>query len=441
MASGSSSSSMSHLVAPMKQTDPNTDVVIAVTATTLLKGNRYVCEVCNKGFPREQNLTLHGRIHNLPFSLKTRAPKHPGARKVYLCPEPTCQHHNLSHGLGDFGGLKKHYLRKHCTQKNFQCNTCSKMYAAETDLKAHLKVCGKRGYVCRCGARFARGNNFFAHQQYCATKELEALAGHSPTLQMGDGSRKITTNSNNSHFMGSTTPYAPTFNMGDNSMGSTRNDNPNGLIGLYTSHPDPHISAFQNLSKSYHFATPDQSQFCPSGIDNESLMTNPSIGSNFCQLFPDTFSPLLPHQNQPELQEDLDSMFYTDLVMGKSPLDNVNIMGDGWNIYENGEGSNTNTINGVTVDQSSSYNLLPGVHNTNSLNGMPNFVCGEGSSTVHQEFDGSYDKGSNYDYGDCSGQSDNGYGMETSNYETSAAAAGTVAPYGQILNQFRGFWF
>lgn len=136
--------------------DPDGYLLMELSPTTILDSNRHICEVCYKGFARKQNLTLHRRSHNLPYSLKTRTPNDPVLKKVYLCPEPTCRRNHPAHALGDFGGLKKHYLRKHCDQKNYKCDTCDKAYTVETDLRAHLKTCGKKRYICHCGARFSR---------------------------------------------------------------------------------------------------------------------------------------------------------------------------------------------------------------------------------------------------------------------------------------------
>ncbi|KAL0692763.1 hypothetical protein Bca4012_059943 [Brassica carinata] len=92
---------------------PNSDAeVIALSPKTLMATNRFICEVCNKGFQREQNLQLHRRGHNLPWKLKQKSTKEV-KRKVYLCPEPTCVHHDPSRALGDLTGIKKHYYRKH----------------------------------------------------------------------------------------------------------------------------------------------------------------------------------------------------------------------------------------------------------------------------------------------------------------------------------------
>ena len=133
-----------------------TSHVVAVSPDTLLDVKRYVCETCYKGFIREQNLQLHGWTHNLPFILRRNSSNE--TKKVYICPESTCIYHNPSHAIGDLGGLKKHYLRKHVTEKNHKCITCSKAYAVEVDLKAHLKICGKKKHTCSCGMKFKKYN-------------------------------------------------------------------------------------------------------------------------------------------------------------------------------------------------------------------------------------------------------------------------------------------
>lgn len=96
--------------------DPNAEVV-ALSPTTLMATNRFVCEICNKGFQRDQNLQLHRRGHNLPWKLRQRTTAEV-KKRVYICPEPTCVHHNPSRALGDLTGIKKHYSRKHGEKKN-----------------------------------------------------------------------------------------------------------------------------------------------------------------------------------------------------------------------------------------------------------------------------------------------------------------------------------
>lgn len=116
--------------------------------------NRYICEVCHKGFQRDQNLQLHRRGHNLPWKLKQR-PTTQVKKRVYVCPEPTCVHHDPSRALGDLTGIKKHFCRKH-GEKKWKCDKCSKRYAVQSDWKAHTKICGTREYRCDCGTIFSR---------------------------------------------------------------------------------------------------------------------------------------------------------------------------------------------------------------------------------------------------------------------------------------------
>ena len=138
--------------------DPDAEV-IALSPKTLLATNRFVCEICNKGFQRDQNLQLHRRGHNLPWKLRQRTSKDI-RKRVYVCPEASCVHHNPSRALGDLTGIKKHFCRKH-GEKKWKCERCSKKYAVQSDWKAHMKTCGTREYKCDCGTLFSRFCFFF----------------------------------------------------------------------------------------------------------------------------------------------------------------------------------------------------------------------------------------------------------------------------------------
>ncbi|KAJ8497435.1 hypothetical protein OPV22_007987 [Ensete ventricosum] len=179
-----SSANTPHSAAPPKKKrnlpgNPNPDAeVIALSPKTLLATNRFICEVCNKGFQREQNLQLHRRGHNLPWKLKQKNPNEV-RRRVYLCPEPTCVHHDPSRALGDLTGIKKHYCRKH-GEKKWKCDKCSKRYAVQSDWKAHSKICGTREYRCDCGTLFSRRDSFITHRAFC-----DALAQESGRLPGG----------------------------------------------------------------------------------------------------------------------------------------------------------------------------------------------------------------------------------------------------------------
>ncbi|MCD7465205.1 hypothetical protein HAX54_000783 [Datura stramonium] len=155
--------------------DPDAEV-IALSPNTLMATNRFVCEICSKGFQRDQNLQLHRRGHNLPWKLRQRT-SNEVKKRVYVCPESTCVHHDPSRALGDLTGIKKHFCRKH-GEKKFKCERCTKKYAVHSDWKAHMKTCGTREYRCDCGTLFSRRDSFITHRAFC-----DALAQESARSQ------------------------------------------------------------------------------------------------------------------------------------------------------------------------------------------------------------------------------------------------------------------
>lgn len=157
--------------------DPTAEVV-ALSPTTLMATNRFVCEICNKGFQRDQNLQLHRRGHNLPWKLRQRTSTEV-RKRVYICPEPSCVHHNPARALGDLTGIKKHFSRKH-GEKKWKCDKCSKKYAVQSDWKAHQKTCGTREYKCDCGTIFSRRDSFITHRAFC-----DALAEENSKVNQG----------------------------------------------------------------------------------------------------------------------------------------------------------------------------------------------------------------------------------------------------------------
>ncbi|XP_006287797.2 protein indeterminate-domain 12 [Capsella rubella] len=173
--------------------DPDAEV-IALSPKTLLATNRFVCEICNKGFQRDQNLQLHRRGHNLPWKLKQKSSKEQQRKKVYVCPETSCAHHHPSRALGDLTGIKKHFCRKH-GEKKWKCEKCSKFYAVQSDWKAHTKICGTREYRCDCGTLFSRKDSFITHRAFCDALAEESARIHSTS------SSSILTNPNPNHFM------------------------------------------------------------------------------------------------------------------------------------------------------------------------------------------------------------------------------------------------
>ncbi|CAN6976836.1 unnamed protein product [Brassica rapa subsp. trilocularis] len=155
--------------------DPNSEV-IALSPKTLLATNRFVCEICNKGFQRDQNLQLHRRGHNLPWKLRQKSSQEV-KKKVYVCPETSCVHHDPSRALGDLTGIKKHFCRKH-GEKKWKCDKCSKRYAVVSDWKAHSKICGTKEYKCDCGTLFSRRDSFMTHRAFCDALAEESVRSH-----------------------------------------------------------------------------------------------------------------------------------------------------------------------------------------------------------------------------------------------------------------------
>ncbi|PSS05674.1 Zinc finger protein like [Actinidia chinensis var. chinensis] len=182
--------------------DPEAEV-IALSPKTLMATNRFLCEICGKGFQRDQNLQLHRRGHNLPWKLKQRTSKEP-RKRVYVCPERACVHHHPSRALGDLTGIKKHFCRKH-GEKKWKCEKCSKRYAVQSDWKAHSKTCGTREYKCDCGTVFSRRDSFITHRAFC-----DALAEETARVATATSMNNFSISNNNIsyHFIG-TNPLGP----------------------------------------------------------------------------------------------------------------------------------------------------------------------------------------------------------------------------------------
>ncbi|KAF8398868.1 hypothetical protein HHK36_014732 [Tetracentron sinense] len=187
---------------PAGTPDPDAEVV-SLSPRTLLESDRYVCEICNQGFQRDQNLQMHRRRHKVPWKLLKR--ETPEVRKrVFVCPEPSCLHHDPCHALGDLVGIKKHFRRKHSNHKQWVCEKCSKGYAVQSDYKAHLKTCGTRGHSCDCGRVFSRVESFIEHQDACNAVRIRPEL---QTLQSACLSRTASSTSPSSETNFSTAPW------------------------------------------------------------------------------------------------------------------------------------------------------------------------------------------------------------------------------------------
>ncbi|KAK4775056.1 hypothetical protein SAY86_009991 [Trapa natans] len=190
---------------PAGTPDPDAEV-ISLSPKTLLESDRYVCEICNQGFQRDQNLQMHRRRHKVPWKLLKRETA-VARKRVFVCPEPSCLHHDPCHALGDLVGIKKHYRRKHSSHKQWVCQKCCKAYAVQSDYKAHLKTCGTRGHSCDCGRVFSRVESFIEHQDRCNMSCLRCET--TQALQQACLSRTASSPSPSGDTNFSTVPWPP----------------------------------------------------------------------------------------------------------------------------------------------------------------------------------------------------------------------------------------
>ncbi|XP_022736923.1 protein indeterminate-domain 16-like [Durio zibethinus] len=251
---------------PAGTPDPDAEVV-SLSPKTLLESDRYVCEICNQGFQRDQNLQMHRRRHKVPWKLLKR--ESPVVKKrVFVCPEPSCLHHDPCHALGDLVGIKKHFRRKHSNHKQWVCEKCSKGYAVQSDYKAHLKTCGTRGHSCDCGRVFSRVESFIEHQDAC---HMGRIRPESQALQPACLSRTASSPSRSSDTNFSTAPW-PSLGLAktsDTIFLSPRKDN------------SPKNAHYHNLElRLLTTSNPTEVSVTPKKDDNHSTQLQLSIGSS-----------------------------------------------------------------------------------------------------------------------------------------------------------------
>ncbi|GKU96318.1 hypothetical protein SLEP1_g9568 [Rubroshorea leprosula] len=116
--------------------------VVALSPRTLMAINRYVCEVCHKGFQRDQNLQLHRREHSLPWKLKQR-PNTQVKKRVST----------------SAGSMERRSGSVISAQNGMLFNQIGRL--------AHTKICGTREYWCDCGTIFSRKDSFVTHRAFC----------------------------------------------------------------------------------------------------------------------------------------------------------------------------------------------------------------------------------------------------------------------------------
>lgn len=131
--------------------------VVAPSEAEVQNSENYVCDICpNSRFSRIQNLQFHMRTHNIYYELPEKDVVESTQKKVYICPDSDCIHHNATRALSSIAAVRKHYKRKH-QEKSLRCDICLHEYALKVDLDAHVKKCSKRNYESgRCGSNYSR---------------------------------------------------------------------------------------------------------------------------------------------------------------------------------------------------------------------------------------------------------------------------------------------
>ncbi|CAN4085398.1 unnamed protein product [Withania somnifera] len=217
---------------------------------------------------------MHRRRHKVPWKLLKR--ETPIVRKrVFVCPEPTCLHHDPCHALGDLVGIKKHFRRKHSNHKQWVCEKCSKAYAVQSDYKAHLKTCGTRGHSCDCGRVFSRVESFIEHQDACSMGRLrsESQSLHPPCLSRTASSTPSPSSDTNL----STTPWSNSL-LKKLSSAATHHANPN----IIKSSTKQHNLELQLLTTTTSSSSPafDVSVSSKPNKDHSTYNLQLSIGSS-----------------------------------------------------------------------------------------------------------------------------------------------------------------
>ncbi|XP_072982239.1 zinc finger protein GAI-ASSOCIATED FACTOR 1-like [Typha latifolia] len=283
--------------------DPDAEV-IALSPKTLMATNRFVCEICNKGFQRDQNLQLHRRGHNLPWKLRQRTGKEV-RKRVYVCPEPSCVHHEPSRALGDLTGIKKHFCRKH-GEKKWKCDKCSKKYAVQSDWKAHSKTCGTREYRCDCGTLFSRRDSFITHRAFC-----DALAEESAKNQAAPPAAPPPIPPPEE---GKPPPPPPVPAAVATALPQEEPENPTGLLQYM---PPPSI-AISNTNNSNPTTTTTTSSSNSSSSSSSTTTTTATTTSLFASLFATASAPGVASQST-TFSDLIGAMGRTSRTLGVEP--------------------------------------------------------------------------------------------------------------------------
>ncbi|WOG87582.1 hypothetical protein DCAR_0206811 [Daucus carota subsp. sativus] len=354
--------------------DPDAEV-IALSPASLMATNRFVCEICNKGFQRDQNLQLHRRGHNLPWKLKQRNTKEVIRKKVYLCPEKTCVHHHPSRALGDLTGVKKHYSRKH-GEKKWKCDKCSKKYAVQSDWKAHSKICGTREYKCDCGTLFSRKDSFITHRAFCDAL-AEETASRVPAPNTLHLRNELMMNMNNLQSNGSA-QFSGMFGSVDDQTGQLNLDGNKSRLPLWLDH---NPNAF--LASNSGGLAPELVQQIPNNMYGLVLKEEQDTGGNMSSMYYANninTTPTHHHQEASQSHMSATALLQKAATMGSTRSNSPGMLANSFGLMNSTMSSNAHNFSSLNQGAI----MLMGDHHNNAARASDRFMMMMGEKQIHE---------------------------------------------------------
>lgn len=157
---------------------PNTNEGGLPNTKSTKRSFKFICDVCQKFFPRKVNLVQHMGLHSekmaafacdqcdIKFAWKTTLRKHKiREHQTESWPEISCD--LCQRTFKSTSHKKKHILRDHLKERNFRCEICQKCFFLEGDLKTHLRThTTQRPFACsKCPKAFRHISHKIKHQK------------------------------------------------------------------------------------------------------------------------------------------------------------------------------------------------------------------------------------------------------------------------------------
>ncbi|XP_017026182.1 zinc finger protein ZFP2 [Drosophila kikkawai] len=160
----------------------------AAPGAALVAELKYHCDRCNAGFALEKSLIIHKRQN----SCTNRNFKCDECERVFVSPDHLAEH-RANHGAHNCPecGLKceskeqlgKHMVQGHKRNLRNQCNVCQKVFTMLSTLRDHMRIhTGEKPFVCNiCGKSFTQNANLRQHKlRHSETKSFKCeLCPHS----------------------------------------------------------------------------------------------------------------------------------------------------------------------------------------------------------------------------------------------------------------------